>query len=75
LFRKLDKEIKKNAGKDKELLQRDQEVRKVQDRLGEYEVRIGQLNLEKSSYAENVKAHSDKSKDKDREIGKRDHQV
>lgn len=72
---KLDKEIKKNAGKDKELLQRDQEVRKVQDRLGEYEVRIGQLNLEKSSYAENVKAHSDKSKDKDREIGKRDHQV
>lgn len=51
---------------------KEQEVKKLHDRMAELEVRIGQLNLEKHNYADIIKGHNQKHKEQDREIAKRD---
>lgn len=51
---------------------KEDEVKKYQDRISDLEVRIGQLNLEKSNFNDIIKQLEGKIAQLDREVAKRE---
>jgi len=55
-----------------EILIRDGEIKRFNDRMSEHEVRIGHLNLEKCNLIEKIKVFESKISNLDKEIIKKD---